>query len=61
VNGTGLVNTADVIYLVNYIFKTGPAPRGPTGDLSCDGDIATADITILVNYVFRGGPEPSCP
>jgi hypothetical protein len=55
------VNTADVIYLVKYVFKQGPAPRGPTGDLNCDGDIATADITILVNYVFRGGLEPSCP
>jgi len=59
VNSNGNVNLADVIYLVNYIFKGGPAPNPlASGDVNKDGKINLADIVYLINFIFKGGPEP---
>jgi len=58
-NGDGKVGLADIIYLVNHIFKAGPAPTPPeAGDANNDGKISLADIVYLVNFVFKGGPPP---
>ncbi len=58
-----LVNIADLTYLVDYLFRGGPAPPCfEEGDVNGDGDINVADLTYLVDYLFRGGPAPSpCP
>jgi len=60
-NGSGgNPNLSDIIYLVNYVFKGGPAPN-PTcrGDANGNGGNANlSDIIYLVNYVFKGGPAP---
>ncbi len=56
----GTPNLSDIIYLVNYVFKGGPAPS-PTcrGDANGSGGSANlSDIIYLVNYVFKGGPAP---
>jgi hypothetical protein len=56
------VNVADAVYLVNYIFKGGPAPDpAEAGDANGDGDINVGDTVYLINFVFKGGPEPICP
>lgn len=62
VNQTGVINSADIIYLVNYVFKGGLAPKcsASTGDVNCNNAINSADIIFLVNYVFKGGPAPAC-
>jgi hypothetical protein len=63
VNNNGTVTSADIIYLVNYVFKGGPDPL-PTvdnGDTNCSGTVTSADVIGLVNYVFKGAPEPFCP
>jgi hypothetical protein len=58
-NGDGVIDTADVAYLVNYLFLGGPAPDPLwVGDANGDGVINIADITYLVNYLFMGGPLP---
>jgi len=46
--------------MVNYVFKSGPAPQPCTaaGDVNCDRQITAGDIIHLVNYVFKGGPPP---
>jgi hypothetical protein len=62
VNNSGSTTSADIIYLVNYVFK-GAAPPYPVqseGDVNCNGVINSADIIYLVNYVFKGGPVPGC-
>ena len=60
-NGDGVINSADVVYLINYLFKGGPAPDPLwVGDCNCDGIINSADVVYLINYLFKGGPEPSC-
>ncbi len=54
-------NVADLTYLVNYVFKGGPAPPILSeADVDGSNDINVADLTFLVNYVFKGGPEPEC-
>jgi hypothetical protein len=59
-NGSGLVTSGDIIYLVNYVFKGGsdPMPCKAAGDLNCDGVVNSSDIIFLVNHVFKGGPPP---
>jgi len=60
VNTDGVVTSADIIYLVGYVFKGGPAPKpcDAAGDVNCTGSVTSADIIYLVSYVFKGGPPP---
>jgi hypothetical protein len=59
-NDDGDVNVADVVYLINYIFKGGPepVPQLCVGDVNDDGDVNVADCVYLISYIFKGGPEP---
>jgi hypothetical protein len=60
-NGDGKVTVSDVVYLINYLFKGGPAPIGMyTGDANCDGKVTVSDVVYLINYLFKGGPPPGC-
>jgi hypothetical protein len=60
-NVDGLTNVADVVYLINYIFKDGPAPNPFTnGDANCDGLDNVGDCVYLINFIFKSGPKP-CP
>jgi hypothetical protein len=65
VNVSASLTSADIIYLVNYVFKSGPQPLPvvQSGDVNCSGSpaapgITSADIIYLVNHVFKGGPVP---
>jgi len=62
-NSDCIVNSADIVYLINYLFKGGPCPKPMNaGDPSGDGVINSADVVYLINYLFKGGPppEPGC-
>jgi len=60
-NGDGVINSADIAYLINYLFKSGPAPDPLwLGDCNCDGVINSSDVVYLINYLFKGGPPPAC-
>ena len=60
-NADGKINSADVSYLINYLFVGGPAPKPlEAGDANCDGSINSADVAYLINYLFVGGPTPGC-
>lgn len=56
-NGDGVVNVADVFYLINDFFTGGPPPAG-SADINGDGQVNVADIFYLINYLFAGGPAP---
>jgi len=59
--GDGVVDLGDVVFLINYLFKGGPAPDPfLEGDVNCDGVIDLGDIVFLINYLFKNGPVPRC-
>ena len=61
-NGDGMINLADGVYVVNYVFRGGPAPTPlESGDANCDAVANLADAVYLINFVFKGGPPPGCP
>ncbi|MGB8658282.1 MAG: FG-GAP-like repeat-containing protein [Candidatus Zixiibacteriota bacterium] len=56
------VDAGDVVYLINYLFRGGPAPNPPQrADVTCNGIVDSGDIVFLINFLFRAGPAPSCP
>ena len=61
-DGDGAISVADAVYVINYVFKGGPAPRPlQAGDANCGGSTDLADAVYLINYIFKGGPQPCCP
>jgi hypothetical protein len=60
-NGDGIIDVGDIVYLVNYLYKSGPAPDPrEAGDANCDEVVDIGDIVYLVNYLYKGGDPPSC-
>jgi hypothetical protein len=58
-NGDGVINPADVSYLANYLYFSGPSPSPLlSGDVNGDCVVNTADLSYLANYLFFGGPDP---
>ncbi len=58
-NGDELVALADVVYLINYLYKGGPPPDPlAAGDPNADCIIDIADVVYLLDYLYRGGPPP---
>lgn len=58
-NGDGVVNSADIVSLINYLYKGGPPPNPmAAGDANGDCVINSADVVFLINYLFKGGPAP---
>jgi hypothetical protein len=60
-NGDNQVDVGDVVYLINYLFKSGPAPNPLLlGDANCDGTVDVGDVVYLINFLFKNGPAPCC-
>jgi hypothetical protein len=50
-----------VSYLINYLYKSGPAPVPvESGDADGSGTINLLDATYLINYLYKNGPAPIC-
>lgn len=61
-NGDGLANVADAVFIINYVFKSGPPPDPvASGDANCDGQANVGDAVFLITFVFKAGPAPCCP
>jgi len=59
VNHSGSVEAGDIIFLVAYVYRSGPAPEPiAIGDANAIPPITSSDIIYLVNYVFKSGPPP---
>jgi hypothetical protein len=59
-DNSGSIDISDVIYLINYLFKGGPAPVLIAGDCNNDSNVSVSDVVYLINYNFKGGPLPVC-
>ncbi len=58
-NGDSVVDIGDVVYEINYLFRSGPSPvfyecGDPTGDCV----INVGDVVYLINYLFKAGTTP---
>jgi hypothetical protein len=60
VNVSTTITSADIIYLVGYVFKgsAAPLPCAAAGDVNCSNTVTSADIIYLVGFVFKGGTAP---
>ena len=60
-NRDGIIDVGDIVYLVSYLYKNGPAPSPiDAGDANCDGIVDVGDIVYLVSYLYKNGPPPGC-
>jgi hypothetical protein len=60
-NGDGSIDISDVVFLVNYLYTSGPAPDPlELGDVNCDDGVNVSDVIFLINFLFKNGPPPSC-
>ena len=58
-NYSGEINLGDAVYIINYVFRDGPAPAPyASGDANSDGQANIGDAVFLINYIFRDGPPP---
>jgi len=61
-NGDGEINVADIVYLVNFLYRGGDPPDPvDAGDANCDTIVDVGDVVYLVNYLYKGGDPPGCP
>lgn len=55
----GIIDLADAVFVLNYLFKGGDAPDPlRLGDPNADCMVDVADVIFLLNYLFKGGSEP---
>jgi len=55
------INILDVTYILNYLYRSGPAPIPEiSGDVNMSGGCDLLDITYLISYLYKGGPAPVC-
>jgi len=60
-NETEPINLLDILYLIDYKFKSGPEPlpyATCSGDVNCDCTLNLLDILYLIDYKFKDGPPP---
>jgi N-acetylmuramoyl-L-alanine amidase len=61
VTDNSVVDIADVVFLVTYLYAEGPPPDPmETGDVNNDCVVNIADAVYIQNYLFGGGPPPEC-
>jgi hypothetical protein len=62
-NGDEVVDVVDVIYMANYLFRSGPTPLPWEAicDVNCDDVVTTADVIKIVSYIFKDGTPPCDP
>ncbi|MEW5924218.1 MAG: dockerin type I domain-containing protein [Candidatus Zixiibacteriota bacterium] len=60
-NNDDSINILDVTFLINYLYRGGPAPAYPNlADIDGSGLINILDVTALIRFLYKSGPEPVC-
>ena len=61
VDNDGLINILDIVYLINYKYKDGPAPHiYELGDVDGLDPINILDIVYLINNIYKDGADLLC-
>ena len=61
-DGDEAVNILDVVFTINYIYKSGAAPQPvESANVNNDEFVNILDVVYLINFLYKGGPEPNCP
>lgn len=64
-NNDGMVNITDAVFIVQYIFNSGPAPINQSyTDVTADCLVNITDATTIIGFIFGGDPvslERGCP
>jgi hypothetical protein len=64
-DGADLVDIADLLYLIDFMFSEGPAPVCfDAADINGSGSkpLDISDLMWLINFMFQNGPPPvPCP
>ena len=60
-NSDGSCNLGDALFLVNYVFRSGPSPLCPAeADPNLDCLANLGDAVYIIDYAFRAGAAPIC-
>ncbi|MFH1700627.1 MAG: hypothetical protein ABIE07_08580 [Candidatus Zixiibacteriota bacterium] len=52
-------NVGDAVFIINHVFKGGPAPDPIEAcDSNCDSQCNVGDAVYIINHIFKGGPAP---
>ncbi|MFH1700156.1 MAG: thrombospondin type 3 repeat-containing protein [Candidatus Zixiibacteriota bacterium] len=58
-NGDTQTNVGDAVFIINHVFKGGPAPDPIEAcDGNCDSQCNVGDAVYMINHVFKSGPAP---
>ncbi len=58
-NADGSVNIGDAVYVIGFVFNTGPPPPIMNwADANGDCSVNVADAVYLINYIFKSGAAP---
>jgi hypothetical protein len=59
-NADGEFNVADLVLLINFVFRDGSAPVGGThrADADCNGDIDLSDVIVVIRHFYLHAPAP---
>jgi len=64
-DGAELIDISDLLYLIDFMFQSGPAPVCfEEADIDASGSepLDISDLVWLIDYMFTGGAEPpACP
>lgn len=64
-DGAELIDIADLLYLIDYMFTGGPQPAcfdEADLDASATEPLDIGDLLYLIDFMFTGGPNPvPCP
>ncbi len=61
VDNNGIVNSLDISYLIQYIYKHGaPPPNLAIADVDGSGTINILDVSYLLNALYKSGPPLNC-
>jgi hypothetical protein len=63
INFDGSVDVSDPVFLINYLYREGPAPLlDAIADVNCDDAVDVSDVVYYINYIFKDGPLVTiCP